>query len=195
MKQSDQDHLNWLTSSTKFNFKNSNILDLGCGSGALCKYFAKNGAQKCIGIDLLNPDYKNESWSFLKEDLNSQSWYNKLMENEKIRYHSVLAFDILEHLDSPWTFLKNVHALLEKNGSLYLTTPNLNSWERFIRPHSWSGVIDEQHKHLFNKYSLQFICKKAGFQVEKMKSPIRSLTFINEKIFDFGGQIFCHLRK
>ena len=40
------------------NFKNKNILDLGCGIGPLAIYFAKNGAKNVDAIDIYNEHLK-----------------------------------------------------------------------------------------------------------------------------------------
>jgi hypothetical protein len=88
-------------------------------------------------------------------------------------------------------FLVTCGKLLEPEGLLVLTTVNVDSWERLIRPGEWSGATDAQHKILFTKYSLAFLLARTGFSVNVMAAPIRKIEFLGALQPGFGGQLFC----
>lgn len=190
--QSDLDHLKWVELAGVKTFRKTRVLDLGCGSGFLCETAINEGARSAVGVDIVEPAITNKTkWKFHKRNLDNVCWENGI--DEKFDY--IFAFDILEHVESPYRFLQSCHHLLVDSGTLILTTPNLSSWEKFAKPRSWSGVRDEQHKILFNQYSLKFTLSRAGFKTAVLNAPIRKLTFLGPLQPNFGGQIFCQASK
>ena len=175
-------------------FTQKNIVDLGCGTGFICDYAVnQGGARQALGIDIIAPpNYRDDcKWIYKNFNLEKQGWSKNSVEvlgGEKADL--ILAFDILEHLTSPWEFLEECNNLLNQSGKLVLTTPNVNSWERFLKPDDWSGSLDPQHKILFTKYSLQFALEKQGFSVETIKAPVRKLQALSSILPDIGGQLF-----
>lgn len=187
---SDHDHLHWLSELGISSFKGLGLLDVGCGSGYVCHHAMEQGASHAVGIDIVKPKGlgSEAAWTFMDSDLNAADWTKDLKSK---KFDLILAFDILEHLDSPYVFLKNVRSLMTPQARLVLTTPNLMSWERFAKPGTWSGVRDVQHKTLFTRYSLRFILSKADLQVAMIKAPLRSLGGLSPLTPQIGGQIVC----
>ena len=187
-RSSDLDHLNWLRLAGLDNFQGKSLLDLGCGSGFICHKAMTEGATAAVGVDLVRPELAGAGdWEFKDLNLDGGDWHLGLSR----KFDLILAFDILEHLESPYRFLDCCHKSLSDTGQLVLTTPNLLSWERYYRPNDWSGVKDPQHKTLFTKYSLQFLLKKIGFSPDTVQAPMRSLAFLGPLQPQIGGQILC----
>jgi 2-polyprenyl-3-methyl-5-hydroxy-6-metoxy-1,4-benzoquinol methylase len=185
---SDLDHLRWLQDAGFDAFSGLKILDLGCGSGYVCHKAMTDGAHTAIGIDVIPPRVSQDSgWQFMQVDLNAPDWHQAM----STQFDLILAFDILEHLDSPYFFLKSCSNLLSSKGQLVLTTPNTSSWERLLNPTGWSGAQDPQHKILFTKYSLQFLLDRLGLKVISISAPVRSLAFLKKLQPHIGGQILC----
>jgi len=192
----DLDHLGWLGEHQLTNWQGKSILDLGCRSGYLCQEAMVGGARAAVGVDVVTPadlELKDRKWSFLQVDLDCHDWQKKV-EIGGPNFDLILAFDILEHLQSPWHFLRACKGLLEPSGTIVLTTPNVNSWQRLLKPNGWSGATDDQHKTLFGTYSLGFLLKRMGFEVATMRAPLRSLSFLGPMQPQVGGQIFCVAR-
>ena len=196
VRQSDRDHIQWLN-KLNFDWSKKVAVDLGCGSGYLPQYLVERGAQKVLGIDLVQPDGLQESQQlcFRSLDLQSADWVQQAEQTLMTQPHIVLAFDILEHLTSPFQLLKDCHALLRPGGKLVLTTPNVNSWERLLRPQNWSGARDSQHKILFTKYSLSFLAAKTGFILEQASAPVRAAGPFARYLPDIGGQLLLTCQK
>lgn len=188
-RPSDKSHIDWLRNCDLDQFKGLRVLDLGCGSGFLCEHAVQAEARSVCGIDLVEPKGISQSrWQFCQVDLDAVDWSTKVLQIEEA-WDLILAFDILEHVRSPYDFLRNIQSLLSPQGKLVLTTPNTASWERLLRPRSWSGATDPQHKCLFNRYSLQFLVDRAGLQPELTQAPIRKLGGLNRWFGRWGGQI------
>lgn len=191
--QSDLDHLKWLDRLGIRNFAGLSVLDLGCGSGFLCEKLKSGGAHRVVGVDLVKPSNASSTdWEFLSADLDQSDWSCVLSQEP---FDLIFAFDIIEHLQSPYLFLQNCLRLLSAEGQVVLTTPNVNSWERLSKPKTWSGARDEQHKTLFNRYSLSFVLERAGFELQQLSAPMRSLSFLGPLQPHIGGQILALARK
>ena len=183
-------HLQWLKDFRIQNFAAANILDVGCGSGHLCQKAMDAGARLAVGVDIVEPRglRADQQWRFIKADLNAVNWTDVFAGQT---FDLIYAFDILEHLDSPFRFLAALRSSTSPGATLVLTTPNVLSWERYLRPNSWSGVRDEQHKTLFTRYSLEFLCRKAGFKPSISKAPVRAFGPMAGMLPQVGGQIIC----
>ena len=196
-RPSDLDHLRWLNTKVNKSWQACNVIDLGCGSGYLCEWLKDQGAADVVGIDLEEPPAlgAKPNWTFGKVDLDGK-WdadLRRMLKGGSADY--IFAFDIIEHLSSPWDFLSSCRNLLKPGGTLVLTTPNINSWERLLRPDNWSGARDPQHKILFAKYSLAFALAKGGFAVETLEAPLRSAKGLAPLLPDIGGQLFSVSKK
>ena len=187
---SDLVHLDWLRSLQAPSWRGLNVLDLGCGSGFVCEEAIRNGAGLVCGLDFVKPEFfsSDSKWKFVTQDLDAQDWPRSLPGSS---FDIILAFDILEHVASPYAFLKACASLMTPTSILVITTPNLGSWERVAKPDSWSGVTDEQHKVLFTRYSLNFLLSRVGISTVKMTAPMRSLAFLGPLQPHIGGQILC----
>ena len=185
-RESDFNHYQWLKDYNLTSLSNKSILDVGCGSGHLPELLSKQGA-RVTGIDIIPPSVLSENWRFIQTNLEDESWASELSNPNT--FDVILAFDIIEHPTSPWKFLEQLRQLLSVDGALIITTPNTNSWERILRPSSWSGVRDPQHKVLFNRHSLTFLLKQAGFRITFYNSPIRKLQFLGPLAPRIGAQM------
>lgn len=187
---SDFTHLQWLEDLRAPAWTGLNVLDLGCGSGFLCDEAMRHGAKSACGVDFVKPEFfsPQSSWTFVSQNLDDAEWYKNLSAK---KYDLILAFDILEHVASPYLFLKACFSLMAESSQLIITTPNLASWERFLKPDSWSGVIDEQHKVLFSRYSLNFLLNRVSLSANTIEAPMRSLSFLGPFQPQIGGQILC----
>jgi len=167
------------------------LLDVGCAFGYFLGCCDKYGI-KTFGIEIsegaIGEARKETNAKLFKHDVN-----NGLNLFESHYFDLVTAFDLIEHLDSPYKFLKGCHRILKIGGKVIVTTPNLRAIARLFIKDKWHGFKDETHKYLFTPKSLEFLFKKAGFKIGRLETPFHPLPkfiqpYVNKT--GLGGQIW-----
>jgi len=77
----------------------------------------------------------------------------------------VVSFAVLEHVENPIAFLKEIKSLLKSSGFLLISTPNTDDWLLESMPVEY-GCFFYRYAHAwyFNRASLNYICKAARFR-------------------------------
>ncbi len=155
--------------------KDLNILDLGCGNGALVNELIQMG-YKAYGTDAsvtgieqasrVNPSH------FAVQDLSKDTLPDPF---DKIPFHVIISTEVIEHLYDPRGFIKFAKQILQQagGGEIILSTPyhgylkNLvisifGKWDNHADP-LWDGG----HIKLWSKATLNKLLTEQGFVVEK----------------------------
>tara|TARA_Y100000768_G_C23979973_1_gene685163 strand:- start:1698 stop:2438 length:741 start_codon:yes stop_codon:yes gene_type:complete len=133
--------------------KNSNILDVGCGRGDMLKQFQQNNLN-VEGVDL-----SEESINMLSPiKVYQKNLETDLIDGREEFYDVIFSKSLIEHLNSPLSFVKNCNTLLKSDGCLIIMTP---SWYH----HSFGPFyLDYTHVTPFTLHSLRDIGELAGFK-------------------------------
>ena len=168
--------------------KSINVLDVAAGAGA----FAQRIADYFPGWDLTVNDFEGESlvqaFKAGKHDLNSR--FSENFSGQK--YDLIIALEIVEHLENPWNFARELRKLLSKDGLLVLSTPNSNSaldrLTYLLHGHSFyfgerGYVNSEGHITPVPDWLFKKIAKSSGFSYVELNhnldtSPHMSLAMI-----------------
>lgn len=144
--------------------KKSKLLNVGCGKTVflkeLCNYdyqvHAVDISEKYVNFTREKLGIKNAYHSDIMDFVNSY-------KGEK--FDCILFFEVLEHLESPGKFLKELHVLLKEDGCIILSVPNSNRIE------SLNTTWDRPPHHLtrWNKKSLTMVLKKNGYFIQRIK--------------------------
>jgi ubiquinone/menaquinone biosynthesis C-methylase UbiE len=127
--------------------KNLNILDVGCGTGALLRELNQYG--KVQGLD-----FSPRAVSFCKERglLNVEQGSATDIRYENNTFDLVLALDILEHIDDDKKAMAEIHRVLKPGGVAIIFVPTF----MFL----W-GITDKLSQH-FRRYTLRELRTKTS---------------------------------
>ncbi len=171
----------------------SNLLDLGCGNGALAHHLAERGhSGTYTGLDYSSALLEQAAaaqpphFRFLQADLSSLNWYESLASCHP---DIILAFAVLHHLPGDelrLQILDKVRVLLPPRGRFihsewqFLNSPRLSSriqpWEliglseKDVDPGDYlldwrQGGRGLRYVHHFSESELERLAKAAGFEI------------------------------
>lgn len=159
------------------------VLDLGCGTGALGKALKERQPCHVTGIEL-NKEASNvagENLDYVIAD--NLNRYDPILKPQK--YDCIILADILEHLIQPWEVLKKFAQVLEQNGTLIASIPNIaHPWiisqlQKGLFRYEQAGLLDITHLRFFTKTTIGQLFYKAGLKITKItpwphpKNPIQ----------------------
>lgn len=149
------------------------LLDLAAGSGAMCKRMLDMGF-RVHATDYVGSSFKlHGQVPFREADLNLD--FSSDYQGEE--FDAVIASEIIEHLENPRHFLRQIHALLRPGGRVLLSTPNTTSTAskmRFLTEgrFQWFGdaqYLGDGHITPVSPWQLSVILSEVGL-VEVMKT-------------------------
>ncbi|MCX5817746.1 MAG: methyltransferase domain-containing protein [Proteobacteria bacterium] len=152
------------------------ILDAPCGEGALSQHLISNKFDVfCVDID--EAYFKLQGVPFTKVDL------NKSLPFEDGYFDYVVSIEGIEHLENPFSCIREFARVLKPGGNLIITTPNIMSIKSRTRFFLYSYHdffrfidIDDNFRHTHPGYThehinpmtfmeLRYALQKAGFHV------------------------------
>ena len=144
--------------------KNSRLLDLGCGDGALLSVARELGIENLEGVDLSPEMVERASAVGLAVKL--QDVLPFLDERPSESFDVVCAFDLLEHLDQKQLLAvcQNVLRILKKGGRFLIHVPNGAS--PFVGRILYGDIT---HERAFTQESIQQLLRTVGFTVIKVE--------------------------
>ena len=137
-------------------FKNKNILDIGCATGLFVRY-AEEYEAKALGIDisagLIEIARKNGL------NCNCMSLFEIKEKFDIINFSHVI-----EHVDNPIKYLEYIYSILNNDGSLIIETPCTGLISETFGE-DWRFYMPVEHIHLFSQKSLFRILNDKGFAI------------------------------
>lgn len=143
--------------------KGAKILDLGCGTGELIAELQERGC------DVWGVDFDKNAIEVAKNQFNLKNVYLESFDDFFQRtdlplFNIITLFEVLEHLDNPLEFIRNVKKMLKSDGKIILTTP---SRQRFLANlASWDFPF--HHLTRWNKEAVSNLFKKINFSVSQI---------------------------
>jgi len=106
--------------------RSARVLDCAAGTGAWLERLRRAGYEASWGIDQDQRQYAGIS-PFVRADLDG-NFAQAIREGFGTgQYDLITAIEIIEHLENPSHFLRECRRLIDGNGLLLLTSPNLDS--------------------------------------------------------------------
>lgn len=100
------------------------VLDVGCGCGFGCEYFARSGAKHVIGVDT-----SKETVKFAKTHYSAVNLDFVIMDAQNLAFKDssfdmVTSFEVIEHLHNVKNYLFEMRRVLKIDGVCTISTPN-----------------------------------------------------------------------
>jgi SAM-dependent methyltransferase len=118
----DKVHITVFDLVKKYLPQKSRVIDLGAGQGAFSKRL-KEAGYDVLAVDGNSADWHLPEVEFQTVDLDLE--FAPLIDRKE--FDAVVAIEIIEHLENPFSFVRQCARLLKKNGLLFITTPNVEA--------------------------------------------------------------------
>jgi glycosyltransferase involved in cell wall biosynthesis len=162
---------------------NHTVLDLGCGEGAVAMDLQKNG-NRITGVDLLpHAPYSKALDAYYCADLDAgiQDVIERLGGK---RFDRVLLLDVLEHLRRPERLLCDCHQVVEADGQVIISVPNVaNITVRLALllgrfNYTERGILDRTHLRFFTRATARRFVEENGFRVVEERATVMPVELV-----------------
>ncbi|MFA5396050.1 MAG: methyltransferase domain-containing protein [Methanogenium sp.] len=181
--------------------KNSNILDLGSNFGDFLKYMLENKIEfkSYSGLDFSPAAIEKAKNLFPEYEWILADCQNLNLPNDK--YDTIVAMQILEHLEKPALFVKKLYEMIKEDGQIIMTVPNDVKIQH--RSHLWyfekkdleemfydSGFPFVESKTINDGNNILFLAKK-----KRRITVVTPVLCPSENVFNTIEKCFHSIRK
>lgn len=142
----------------KINPYGKTLLDIGSGYGHFLKEAKHNGLD-VLGIEPSKILYRASVTHLPYIKVINTNFETFVKQNKNKKYDFITLIHVLEHLINPKKILEEVVKLLNKNGVLYIETPNMNSHLFNIEQANYTFLTPPDHLWIFSKKSIKTMLK------------------------------------
>jgi len=188
------------------------ILDVGCGFGYGSTMLLQMCAQACTVVAI---DTSNTALSYAKRKYSGPTYIRadaQAFPFKDMSFDSVVALEVIEHVDNDIHLLMEVHRVLRDEGILILSTPNTNHLTNRLRNALFKKELPRRkpknpyHKHEYTPKELASLLESVGFTIEKKWGQILTFPLVHKLpprlrvntgrfLPDFSFHIICNARK
>jgi 2-polyprenyl-3-methyl-5-hydroxy-6-metoxy-1,4-benzoquinol methylase len=159
------------------------LLDLGCS----CGYFLDVALER--GYDASGVEFSEEAIAAAQPGTRERirrGNVNQAESDSPTRYDIVTAFDIIEHVEDPVTFLEEIAGMLVPGGGVVVSTPDTGHVLRYVMGRRWPMLQPMQHTTLMSRLGLRIALERAGFQEAVVTTARKTLTleYLFEQVRD-----------
>ena len=162
-------------------YRQKTVIDIGAGGGSFLD-FVHSVAKETIAIEpseIYRKDMEKRGHSCFP--------YAKQAIEDGIKADIVVSYDVIEHVDDPTEFMKDVARLLKDDGIGYIGTPTDAPVLRNLLGHTYEQFLFSfQHPWILSEKALERISYEAGFKEVTIRQIQRyglsnAFTWLNEK--------------
>lgn len=157
--------------------RDHDVLDLGCGEGFVARQLGESG-NRVTGVDWHGPPSEPEAFErFVQADLDEGIGQVAGRLGGK-RFSRILLLDVLEHLKYPERLLRDCHQLLDADGEIVVSVPNIANitvrlnllFGRF--EYTDRGIVDRRHLRFYTRKSARRLLEESGFAIQRERDTV-----------------------
>jgi 2-polyprenyl-3-methyl-5-hydroxy-6-metoxy-1,4-benzoquinol methylase len=146
-------------------------LDVGCANGV----FVKEAI--ALGIDAEGVELSENAVAEGKDQGIPISAGTIADLDGDVKYDCITAFDVLEHVIDPESFMRDITNRLKPGGHVVLTVPNCSSLPAKLMGSRWYFYIPEEHLHYFDPDKIESFASRMGTEHVSTRRTFKPLTF------------------
>lgn len=162
--------------NNQFIKKKGNYLDIGCASGHLVGIF------NSLGWNASGIDVSEYSTKYGREIRGLNIITGDLLEAKfpSNHFEIITMLEVIEHLSEPMKYLEEIKRILSNDGTLIVSTPNVDYFLAKLRREKWWGYKIIGHIHFFSIKTMSEMLDKLGLEIYRIDSEYCYGRNINE---------------
>ena len=167
------------------NTNSMTLLSIGCGAG-----YAESEISDAFYKFGIEPDYNASKIAekYLDNVINDIFRVNNYKPET---FDVIFCHHVIEHIEDPVVFIKDVYSILKLGGKLIIGTPNFDSAMARRYGKDYRMLYDNTHIYLFSDFSLKELLEDNMFLIENIDYPYFDTKYFNieelNKLFLDGG--------
>ena len=169
--ESDLDENNSSKKQLNLIGNNKRVIDFGCATGYFAQFLKQKGCY-VVGVEL-NPEAAKIAEHHCDQVLVADLDFTPILEILRDQKFEVAVFgDVLEHLRDPWRVLEEVRQILQPDGYVVASIPNIAHGAvrlSLLQGHfeyADLGLLDNTHLRFFTRKTVQELFERAGYTVD-----------------------------
>lgn len=159
-------------------------LEIGCGCGSFSALLKKQYGVESWGIEI-EKNAALEAQKKLDKVINADA-KEALSGIPENYFDCIILFDVIEHLEDPYSLLCGLKNKLTNTGVIITSIPNVRYWSNFkelVIKGNWDykeqGILDKTHLRFFTHKSIIKMFNKLDFEILKLEGihPTSSRTY------------------
>ena len=144
------------------------VLEFGPGNGRMTKYMKEELNCQIYAVEI-DPEAAKDCLPYtekiLTDDIESYEW---LKSFQSVSFDCIIFADVLEHLHDPAQVLLKASSLLQEDGAVLVSVPNLAHNSVLLNlfnnkfEYTTTGLLDNTHIHFFTYHSLIKLFAETG---------------------------------
>ncbi|MEM3485988.1 MAG: class I SAM-dependent methyltransferase [Candidatus Methanomethyliaceae archaeon] len=142
------------------------LLDIGCATGEFLR------EMRARGFEVQGVEFNSFAATIAKDVYGLKVFVGPLAEfiAPESTFDVITMWDVLEHLPSPYNSLQQIHQWLRDGGHLFLSIPNVHSFDAKLFGSWWIGWDAPRHLYAFPEPTLKRLLQDTGFNIVAMRS-------------------------
>ena len=171
--------------------KSGTALDVGCASGSFLRLLIQKGWD-AKGIELDRDMFENVRQHGFDVSNRPLEYYDS-----SVKFQLITLFDVIEHLPFLNNDLKKLSGLLDRDGSIAIVTPNINSMQHKLFGKKWFQFKPGEHINYFSPKTLEQVVKPYNLKVKHVSScgQFADFSFLHHRLNKYGFAYMASLMK
>jgi methionine biosynthesis protein MetW len=159
--------------------RGARVLDVGCAGGYLALALREEREASVLGVEP-DPAAVDAARRRGVEVIAGSVEDPTVLAAVRGEYDAVVCGDVLEHLVDPWTVLRGLGALLDREGCVVASLPNVGHLDTHLNlvfrrrwPYRQRGIHDETHLRFFALANVRDLFRQAGLEIVALRRHYR----------------------
>jgi SAM-dependent methyltransferase len=142
------------------------LLDVGCATGEFLALAGRRG-WRVAGVES-SPAAAEAARAASGADVHAGTLDTAPFSDAS--FDAITLFEVIEHLQSPRTYVETIARLLRPGGVFALSTPNIRSVAYWLLGRDWSAIGPNDHLFYFSPSTLTRLLRAHGFSILELRS-------------------------